>query len=72
MRLMRLVKLQISIVCSRFPFKHPDDAIDQIDPSSKTASAAPNNIKAYHYLIYYMGGVLLAQAEKADPVTARV
>ena len=38
---LRLVKLQVSIFCSRFPIKHPD-AIKQIEPSSKTASAAPN------------------------------
>ena len=37
---MRLVKLQISNFCFRFPFKHPD-AIKQIEPSSKTAYAAP-------------------------------
>ena len=67
--LLILVKLHTSVLWSRFPIKHPD-ATRQIDPSSKAASAAPHQGLPVSEI--NMGGLLLAQAGKADPVTARV
>ena len=46
-----LVKLHISNFCSRFPIKHPD-ANKLIQPSSKTASAAPKQGLPLSYITW--------------------
>ena len=61
---MRLVKLQISNFCFRFPFKHPD-AIKQIEPSSKTAYAAPYQGLPVSHIIWE--GCCLHKQKKLTP-----
>ena len=61
---LRLVKLQISNFCSRFPFKHPD-AIKQIEPSSKTASVAPYQVLAVSHITWE--GCCLHKQKKLTP-----
>ena len=59
-----LVKLHTAFFWSRMPANH-HDATTRIEPSGKAASAAPN--KGPNMISYYIGGLLLAQADKTDP-----